>query len=394
MNLHLVFLAAAATALYVQQDVHAFVPCPSRQSQAQAQEWTSSALSMSKDNHRARFEKNLEDMMDRDWRLFRAKLVAQETVEAEERRGQAERTYKKNSEKLHKNSKARFSSYDTRDAKQVKQEKIGNFFSNIFANSNLQDDNSIFNGDSIGGATEHSMIPDHCEDPFLSKAEIPVLLQPKVNVDKHRWAHPLSHIEAGCVLVANEKLGGVFHQTVVLVVDHNDVTGSVGIVINRPLAGNLNKVVTENRSNVDLSLKLAFNASPVTYGGPVGQQEYSILHGYGEVEGSKKVAPGVFVGGSEKLMTEIRRRNMDPSEVLFVKGHAAWVPNQLAREVSKGVWYPVSVSNDFILRYAGAPTTESDNKVDLWADILTCLGGRYADIAHGHSNKGDRRMMP
>lgn len=395
MNLRLVFLAATATATAL--CAQAFVPGPSRQSQAQAKAKapgrTSSALSMSKDNHRARFEKNLEDMMDRDWRLFRAKLVAQEAVEAKEAQIKAERTRKKNSENKNKNSKAK--SYDVRDEKQAKQEKIGNFFSNIFANTkDMQDDNSIFNGDSIGGATADSMIPAHCEDPFLSKAEIPVLLQPKVKVDRHRWAHPLSHIEAGCVLVANEKLGGVFHQTVVLIVDHNDVTGSVGIVINRPMAGNLNKVASETRSNVDLSLKLAFNASPVTYGGPVGQQEYSILHGYGEVEGSKKVAPGIFVGGSEKLMTEIRRRNMDSSEVLFVKGHAAWVPNQLAREVSKGVWYPASVSSDFILRYAGAPITESDNKVDLWADILTCLGGKYAEIAKGHSNKGDRRMMP
>ena len=66
----------------------------------------------------------------------------------------------------------------------------------------------------------------------------------------------------------------------------------------RPFSNNLNHIASATKSNVDLSLKLAFNSSPVTYGGPVMQEEYSILHGYGEVEGSKKVAPGVFVGGS------------------------------------------------------------------------------------------------
>jgi len=196
------------------------------------------------------------------------------------------------------------------------------------------------------------------------------------------------------VLVANEKLGGVFHQTVVLVIEHNDVTGSTGIVINRPMNGDLNKVASETESNVDLSLKLAFNAAPVTYGGPVMQEEYSILHGYGEVPGATKIAPGIFVGGSEELMTEVRKQNMTPKEVLFVKGHAAWVPNQLTREVSKGVWYPASVSNDFILRYAGAQVTEDDNATDLWADILSCMGGRYQAVAEAHSKKGDRRMMP
>lgn len=335
-------------------------------------------LSMSaKDNHRARLEKNLEDMMDRDWRVFRAKLVAQEQHDNE--------TQKKNTKKDRDTS--------PRDDSQKKQEKFGNIFAAIFHGKET-DDSSIFNGDSVGGATSESLIPENCEDPFLSKAEIPVLMQPKVHLDKHRWAHPLTHIEPGCVLVANEKLGGVFHQTVVLVIEHNDVTGSTGIVINRPMNGDLNKVASETESNVDLSLKLAFNAAPVTYGGPVMQEEYSILHGYGEVPGATKIAPGIFVGGSEELMTEVRKQNMTPKEVLFVKGHAAWVPNQLTREVSKGVWYPASVSSDFILRYAGAQVTEDDNATDLWADILSCMGGRYQAVAEAHSKKGDRRMMP
>lgn len=386
----LYYISIAALCIQVQVDVHAFVPCPSQQIQGLTATTTTTTLSMKKDNHRARLEKNLEDMMDRDWRLFRAKLVANEAVEAKEafaNRDRAQRSPRAPRSPSHQQVIV--------DEKQARQEKIGDFFSSIFQNTKeMQEGQSIFNGHSVGGATDDSILPAHCEDPFLSKAELPVLLQPKVKVDKHRWAHPLSHIEAGCVLVANERLGGVFHQTVVLVVDHNDVTGSVGIVINRPMPGDLNKVVTETSSNVDLSLKLAFNASPVTYGGPVAQHEYSILHGYGEVEGSKKVAPGIFVGGSERLKTEIRRSNVKSEEVLFVKGHAAWLPSQLQQEVSKGVWYPVSVSSDFILRYAGAPTTESDNKVDLWADILTCMGDNYAEIAQGHSNRGDRRMMP
>ncbi len=163
---------------------------------------------------------------------------------------------------------------------------------------------------------------------------------------------------------------------------------------NRPLSGNLLKIASETESNVDLSLKLAFSDSTVTYGGPVLQEEYSVLHGYGNVDGSKKVAPGIFVGGSEELMQEVRKRNLHPHEALFVKGHAAWVPHQLAREISKGVWYTASCSSDFILRYAGAPVSNDDNKVDLWSDILTCMGGEYADIAKKHAGKGDRRMMP
>uniref|UniRef100_A0A7R9W0N8 Transcriptional regulator n=1 Tax=Pseudictyota dubia TaxID=2749911 RepID=A0A7R9W0N8_9STRA len=355
----------------------------------------SSCLCMSKNPDRARVEKTLEDLMDNDWRVFRAKLVMQESREAEE-------LERKKAENLE---------FD--DDNLVKQEKLSKLFagviSSVFPSNNPEEANtdipsddqdnspssSIFDGDAVGGATTSSVLPEECQDPFASPAELPILMQSEsVKLDRHRWAHPIPHIEPGCVLVANERLGGVFHQTVVLIVDHHESAGSTGIVINRPMPGKLLKVASENPSNVNLSLKLAFNTASVTYGGPVMQEEYSILHSFGEVEGSKKVAPGLFVGGSEELMNEVRRNNFNPEHALFVKGHAAWVPGQLAREISKGVWYSASVSHDFILRYAGAPVSENDNRDDLWSDILTCMGGRYAEIAMQHAGRGDKRMMP
>ena len=161
------------------------------------------------------------------------------------------------------------------------------------------------------------------------------------------------------------------------------------------MPGDLLKIASEQgeNSNLDLSLKLAFASSPVTYGGPVLSEEYSILHGFGHVEGSTKLCPGVYVGGSEELMTEVRCGSFDPAQALFVQGHAAWVPKQLSKEIAKGVWYTAAVSSDFILRYAGAPVVDTDPfPNDLWADILTCMGGEYAEIAKEHQGRGDWRM--
>lgn len=164
--------------------------------------------------------------------------------------------------------------------------------------------------------------------------------------------------------------------------------------LHRPMEGDLLKVASEQDSKLDLSLKLAFPNAPVTYGGPVLSEEFSILHGFGEVEGSRKLCNGVFVGGSEELMNEVRINRFNPQNALFVKGHAAWVPVQLQREIAKGVWYTAAVSADFILRYANAPVTENDNPDDLWSDILTCMGGEYAEIAKMHGGRGDKRLMP
>jgi len=162
----------------------------------------------------------------------------------------------------------------------------------------------------------------------------------------------------------------------------------------RPFPGNLIKIASDGESNIDLSLKMAFGKATVAYGGPVMQDQFSTLHGFGEVMGSKKVCPGVFVGGSSQLIQEVRRNNLRPTEVLFVKGHAAWVPGQLTREIEKGVWYLAAASADLILRYAGAPVLKDDNPSDLWADILSCMGDKFVNIATAHSGRGDKRMLP
>lgn len=319
--------------------------------------------------------------MGDDWRLFRAKLVAQEHAEA--------------SASSKPNSKPPRAVEHKEERHLEKQGQLGEMFgaaiSSIFSSAKQKEKQAILKGDTVGVPQEELLYVD----PFVSAAELPIHIKPKETVvSKHRWAHPIPHIEPGCVLVANEKLGGIFHQTIVLIVDHHEKTGTTGVVINRPLDGTLNKVASEQGSTLDLSLKLAFNNSPVTYGGPVLAEEFAVLHGFGHVEGSKKLAPGVFIGGSEELMNEVRINRFDPTKALFIKGHAAWVPGQLNREISKGVWYIASASSDFLLRYAGAPTTKDDNANDLWSDILTCMGGDYANIAQQHQGRGDQRMMP
>jgi len=377
------------------------------------------ALEMSKSNDRAHNERNLEDMMDNDWRQFRAELVARENVEQEERR-QNPRVWTVDPYMASPlASPSPYPGHMHEDEGLEEQDKFGDMLSRsiagIFRNynddpprnhvENIPDQNhrnmmytsgprpissrDIFEGSNIG-------IPEdlQTEDPFVSPAEIPSYLKPKAKIDKHRWAHPLTHLETGCILLANERLGGIFHQTVVLIVEHHETAGVIGMVINRPMEGNLQKVASGKDSSLDVSLKTAFPESTVSYGGPVLTSEFSLLHGFGEVEGSKKVCPGVFVGGSTELMNEVRINRFDQDDALFLKGHAAWVPGQLDREINKGVWYPCAASSDLILRYAGGKMTDQDNPHDLWADILTCMGGKYASISERFSGRGDCRVMP
>jgi len=368
-----------------------------------------------KNSDRARTERILEESMGDDWRLFRAKLVAQEKAEKVSEKGN--KSHKSNSSSSPSSSEKQPSSSSfpptprssspsspTQEEELVKQGQLSDMFgaaiSNIFKSGShhkgttKESDENIYRGDSIGRGVLHSDLM--YQDPFVSAGELPIHIKPKqyAPVNKHRWAHEIDHIEPGCVLIANEKLGGVFHQTVILIVDHHEKTGTTGVVINRPFEEDVMKIASEQQTNLDISLKLAFTSSPVTYGGPVLTEDFSVLHGFGHVEGSKKIAPGVFIGGSEELMNEVRISRFDPRHALFIKGHAAWVTGQLEREIQKDVWYVASASSDFMLRYAGAPTTEEDDVEDLWVDILNCMGDNYAEIAKKHGGRGDRRIMP
>ena len=179
--------------------------------------WTTQLAS--KNSDRAYIERNLEDMMDNDWRLFRAKLVAQE----------------QQAKSIGSPSSGASSSDRSGDETTSTNDKFDLF--GIFKKKEAAPVNNIFDGDSVAGLPR---ILDgiNIEDPFVSEAELPLLLENyyggrRFTVDKHRWAHEIPHVEPGCVLVANEKLGGVFHQTIVLVVEHSETQGSTGVVINR-----------------------------------------------------------------------------------------------------------------------------------------------------------------
>jgi len=343
-----------------------------------------SCLFMTGGSQRAFFEKNLEDAMGNDWREFRARLVAQEAVNTRSRESSNK---KESSSRKIKKEKQRQG-----DLGDMFAEAISSIFHPKEKERSSKRHHNILDGDNIGNA----ILPEQmdCEDPFVSHEELPILLENKVSIDKQRWAHPIPHVEPGCVLLSNELLGGVFRQTVVLIIDHSETQGTTGIIINRPLKSDLQTVATMRNTTLDLSLKLAFSEAPVTYGGPVNSDQFSILHGFGEVEGSRKVAPGIFVGGSEELMDEVRMTHLDPKEALFVKGHAAWVAGQLKKEICKDVWYSAAVSSDFILRYASTATKESDTPSDLWSEIMQCMGDEFATLALAADGRGDYRMAP
>ncbi|GMI04022.1 hypothetical protein TrLO_g269 [Triparma laevis f. longispina] len=140
----------------------------------------------------------------------------------------------------------------------------------------------------------------------------------------------------------------------------------------RPLQGNLKEVVRRGGNvNVGMGMQSAFGGSRVTFGGPVKPEELVVLHSNPLATGAKEITPGVFVGGSESLRSQVVKREFHGSNALFARGHSLWVPGQLERELDRGVWTVASASSNYILRHTkkGAEGEEDC----LWRDIMQDL---------------------
>lgn len=179
-------------------------------------------------------------MMGTDWREFRAKLVAQEQSDMVGGDKKAETsTSSKKEEKIGNFISGAISSIFSKGESSKEKEREDTTVSPTVVKEDLKKSSpntDIFDGVDVGGATKFSKIEINspCDDPFMDEEECHIVYdEPQVKIDSHRWAHPLYHVEPGCILIANEKLGGVFHQTIVLIIDHNENNGSTGMVINR-----------------------------------------------------------------------------------------------------------------------------------------------------------------
>jgi putative transcriptional regulator len=204
---------------------------------------------MSKNSDRAYIERNLEDAMNNDWRLFRAQLVAREKAEKKEggQEFMMEDHYHHEDVFDHEfDHDFDHHEHEMQHPQSIVEHEVtrngqlGDLFAgaiqNIFnyspnkgaeqysSNDRQHSDEQMFLGEGIGSSP----------DPFASVEELPLWFESRdPKVSKHRWAHGISHLEPGCVLIANEKLGGVFHQTIVLIIEHHEATGTFGVVINR-----------------------------------------------------------------------------------------------------------------------------------------------------------------
>lgn len=172
-------------------------------------------------------------------------------------------------------------------------------------------------------------------------------------------------LSRGKVLLAEPyMLDPHFKRSVVLLTDYSEEEGSVGFILNKPIAVKINNLIDDFPD---------FEA-PVYYGGPVAQDTLHYVHDVGDIlDESIPISQGVYWSGDyEKLKFLISSELVQPHNIRFFLGYSGWSPNQLESEMETGSWIVAHMDSNYAFK---------TKHKELWSQVMRNKGGRYTVIA-------------
>jgi len=163
-------------------------------------------------------------------------------------------------------------------------------------------------------------------------------------------------LEKGVLLVSPPLMeDGIFHKSVVLLLEHNNEEGTVGIILNKPTTYKVS----------DILKALPDFHEEVFFGGPVSPDHTQVLHRLSSLPESTNIINDTYWGGNyQKIFEMIELNQIDGSEINFYVGYAGWAPGQLEEEMGKKFWILVNAEKYDLW----------DKPEFLWENIITELG--------------------
>jgi putative transcriptional regulator len=152
-----------------------------------------------------------------------------------------------------------------------------------------------------------------------------------------------------------------FRRAVVLLCEHEEGSGSIGFVMNKPSILNLG----------DLVNGLDFLDAEVFVGGPVEQNTLHFIYfGVQLMEESKHLGDGVWWGGGFTTLVQLLNSGkLNLSQVRFFLGYSGWSPGQLEEELSEKTW--IVYSESFVQELF------ENTAEQLWRSLMKRLGGEF-----------------
>ncbi len=187
-------------------------------------------------------------------------------------------------------------------------------------------------------------------------------------------------LRVGTVLIASLDLEDPnFHRTVVLIIQHDEKEGTLGLVLNRPLGDKINLYSTtelQQLAQTDDAVRDATDELGGMFfqGGPVEPGYLFFLHRLsGVIQGGSETCPGVYLGGDlDTIRAEASVMESADPVVRFYLGYAGWKEDQLEAEIAIGAWFLCDGHPRIIF--------ETDPE-QMWQKTLYSLGGKYRALS-------------
>lgn len=204
-----------------------------------------------------------------------------------------------------------------------------------------------------------ALLPNHDEQKNNNKDELNSQeIRPSTNKDDQLvWAHDLSFIEPGCVL-----LSALPRQAAVMVVHADPPSDTYEGSMSGLLLGEY--CCSLNLAAHSLPTELA--DSPLFTGGPHGAMRVYLVHNHLSVAGAKELVPGIYVGGSvDDAAALVRNGAADPADFQFYVQHVRWRADEVSKALSTGQWRPIACSPSVIFH---TPTKTHSVDIDRRGD--------------------------
>ncbi len=177
--------------------------------------------------------------------------------------------------------------------------------------------------------------------------------------------------KAGRLLVATPLLGDPnFRRTVILIVEHEETEGTLGVVLNRPTQIPVGRVL-EQWTGLVTDPSVVFKGGPVA---PTSPLALALVPGKEEPVGWRALdgAPSLARLGLLDLDTPPRLLAPAIQSLRVYAGYAGWSPGQLQAEIDEGAWHVITAEPGDI--FAASPDT-------LWRMVLRRQEGEIAFLA-------------
>jgi putative transcriptional regulator len=171
-------------------------------------------------------------------------------------------------------------------------------------------------------------------------------------------------IAPGFLVAAPQLKDPNFEDTVILMLEHDDEEGALGLVVNRVAPIDLDMVLAEMKIKSANAIEIGEHP-PLLYGGPVAPERGWILHtpDWSGPE-TRPVGEGMSVTASLDILDAVVSGE-GPAKYRFCLGYSGWGPHQLVEEIKAGAWINVPFCDDLIF---DVPLDE------IWATALKRLG--------------------